>query len=531
MQSMSPRFVLSIRMAQSSDLWGAEVQSSQSPSDTGRRGIVFELWYRVGPADSDVMCGKWRMYLEDLVTLPPGAESDGPELPLGVRYGLTKSISLAFQTYGPPTVLWLSLGSPSGPLCAYPWEEMLRHITWLPIVRESYHTIDPVSTHTSLDILLICTGASDTPTVEPRNIALLAHQIVSSVSPRPCRVHIFGDASYHGGIQEHLDPSSNVIPGALPPLQGVLLYPIPASLAPVVPESDPGPATHPSAQPEALFTWTDNATSTRNVASIPEQHEHPWLHWVLTSLNGCAIDVHHVVIDGEWSPDGAYLAAATHPSRPVLKKIIREENGTQRVGEGTPLSYLTVTDVAAMTARVGAWATVMTSASQHVQQSHRVMLDGLARGAPGVYVSHQFPFLRRRKTVSNIYEWLSGQRMVPDRDHTMITYCHQNRVAETAVWINLGVGFANELREAGDSVKLAMDAQGATPGWIAASQRYLEGSVSASLNAPTESTLEAATQEGTQSALRFLANILATSSREYIVQSENLRKAQPEVEL
>jgi hypothetical protein len=248
------------------------------------------------------------------------------------------------------------------------------------------------------------------------------------------------------------------------------------------------------------------------------------MHWILTSLNGCAIDVHHIIIDGELLTDGGYLIAAKHPSRPSHKKVVFSEGNEQLLGEGTLLSYLSVSDIATMTARVGAWATVMTSASEQMQQSHRVILDSLARGMPGVYVSHRFTFTHRRKGVKSIYEWLSGQRTAPIRQQTMVTYCHQNRVTNSVVWPNLDVDFDPGVREAYINVKQAMDVRGATPAWLAASQRYLEGSVSASLNVQVNNNLEAATQQGTQNALRFLANILSASSTEYIAESERIHE-------
>jgi hypothetical protein len=380
-------------------------------------------------------------------------------------------------------VLWVQFGNPAGYLPQLPWERMLMPVTAAPVLRLPYHMVDPVSTHTSLDVLLTCSGVGASKlSVDPARVVECARRIVGAVpADRRCMVHVFADAAYYGPLAVLLGGAAGTPDGVIEPPdgRGIVLYP---------------------------RSLRDESASTVRVAN---PHEHPWAQWITLWLNGRAIDVQHVVADALMIRGEAYLAIAASP-----------------LADATDLSsairYINAADLRDFTFQVGGWATVASSTVEEVRRTERVLLDVLARLKPGVYAVHEVDADRQLAELGHLYElFVADSPTLPHRDATVALSIHPGRIRAGAWALRPEATIASALAAAQQTTRKIMDANPTTPDWVAASQRYLETAASASMDATApNSPADAAARRGTDNALRFALDTFASSCDDYMGEGE-----------
>jgi len=457
----------------------ARVDEMDQPSASlggSARGVVMELI-----ANGETRA-QWTMSARTLGLSPRSLDApssdDAPSLPNRVIGDLEAMLCEDCDT---PSLIWLQIVAPSGYLSLLNWERLLRPAVRGAIVRRPYHRLDPVSTHTAMDVLMTCSTSKQSPSVPPPAVIAWTRQIIESMpGDSRCVVHIFADSTYHAELAKLLGGAAGTPAGTQIPdsQRGVILYP------------------HLSA-PDTVNPL-DDAQRSLNA------RDHPWTTWILHWLQGTAIDVCHMVGDDALVDGAGYLAIAAYP---FIDK--------------PPVRYLDANDICGLMVRVGAWANVMASASRLVRDSRRLVIDTLARLKPGAYAIHLTDTDHDCGALLALYRVLAADTpiVLPPSDNVSL-YLPPDRLVLRDYGSPVPSSASNvtaALDSARAATRSAMDAQPATPNWIVAAQRYLETNASGSLDpSPTASSMDTAVHDGVAKAVTFALSSFAESTKRYV---------------
>jgi hypothetical protein len=395
--------------------------------------------------------------------------------------------------------LWFEIEDPAGYLPALGWEQLLRPAVSTPIVRLPPHTVDPISTHTSLDVLFTCSGANNTASVSPKAVLDIANAIMKAVPDgRRCMIHMFVDASYHGPLAKLLGGAAGTQAGTAEPYnqRGIILYELPS-----------GPCF--SSVRMTAVTGDAEGRGAAEQQWYGDAAAHPWASWIQERLGMRAIDLHYIIADGELSPESSRLVVAEVPNRPLFHPSTDTS--------GTPLRFLTAHDLCDMIMRFGGWATIVASASEDVRRAHRMVMHELVRLKPGVYAVHEIDGRTPMDSLTALCEMLISDGPIPPPLQDISVYCHPDRILGATMTTERGdrdvVIALDGVRQA---VRAAMDLPLATPQWLAASQRYLETTASQYLSTQPQTVIDQAAKEGVGNAMLFMSNVLAKMSENYV---------------
>jgi hypothetical protein len=426
-------------------------------------------------------------------------------LPLHVSEGL-KSVLL---TRVPNReLLWLTIDEPAGYIPYVNWERLLRPHVGVPIVRLAGCPVNPVSPHNSLDVLMTCSTATIAITTAPRRIARLIKGILSTLpAPHRCIVHLFADENYRPGVLAALTKAKVPLVETGEPIghRGVIAYPAP-----------------------------DLGISENDFAGDLGAADHPWAAWIGESLGAKAVDVVHVIADGHLSAAIAALKVSAVPwadrqqplpseppqdgkrhalNLPLLRKAHTEQ--WVRVG------YVDALQMRDFVRRLGAWATILSSAQESARGAHRVLAHRLSQTVTGVFAVHEFDGDATGKSATALYRMLLADKVVatkdasqgvpvPDTSHLSF-YCPPERILGTARQQAMTAAFP-DIAEAVEKIRAAMEVPLATPAWLAVSQRYFEDAASTYLGSQPSSERASAAREGVGDALEFALRAIAESS-------------------
>ncbi len=413
-------------------------------------------------------------------------------------------------------LLWLEIGEPTGYLALLDWEALLRAHVGVPVLRVPHLLVNATYANSSLDVLLTCSAPKSSATRVGEAAAQLGRRLLRSVgTDRRCVVHVFADVQCRAAVEKAIAaadlPQLSAVQlthavdrsGVKAPLaRGMIVY--------------GGASRHHQQDSEA----SPRAASDEDMA--PQFHDHPWAEWIHASLGSHAVDMCHVIASGTFTAAGASAVVVADPHRRGY--VLRSDTPAE------PLRFINAQQMTDFACRMGAWAVVMSALSNADTQALRAMADQMSRASTSVLVTHNAKVDRAGAALEQVYRMLTypagGSTSTrtsrsPLVDHRAVCmYVHPARVTEemeedatvrgdsSAAQVQLAVAF----RQAKEAVRQVMDLPGATPAWLAVTQRRLEPNVSRSLEARTVGAVDQAAQDGADEALRIALHALTQSA-------------------
>jgi len=391
---------------------------------------------------------------------------------------IAADLNKLFPNSGAP--LWLVFGPPTGYLRLIPWERLLGARLRLPMLRLPYFDVQPVASRESVDIILcfsfpIAKQAEDPNEIVRRFLNVFPKRLATRTS-----LHVFADKT----IQPMLTNFH-----ARYPKYEVKVY-----------------------DPEQALDYALLARS--NDPDATEEITNPWLLWMRDALRDRSIDVAHFVCHGYFGRDHGGLAFAESPV------VNDDEDWARFVGARQLAKFLD---------RTGAWSAAFSSPPRNFSVGGlRVLQDQLAQLRPGPFLFHDMERDRRGESLNRAYRLLYlMQRSAPPKSEGVVIYCHPDsaayqatrqrfRGAEHEFFHDRRAASTRAVQEFTLAGRLPQTLEGneITPSWIAARQRSLECSL-ATIVAEPESDEQAAKQSGTETALRFAADVYAKYAVEW----------------
>lgn len=412
--------------------------------------------------------------------------SADPSLPLAISKSLSQTVqSLATEQQ----TVWLKLSQPSGFLPLLPWERMLRAAVARPMARLTRRTTQGMSGITAQDLILICTGTAPTPVVDPVSVVALCRNMLESCpAPKRAVVHLFADA-LHRPLIAHALSQNNLHPirqGEPEYGRGIVLYDSPA-------EEQPGGGDADSSEPEPTQSIWDR----------------PWARWIKASMAGRAADVIHIVCTAHFSHEQAVLhfcpdpGKAPVPAGRVGKWRSKEEKSRSR--------YVDAQLGCDLATELGAWAIVLSAASEDSLRCQRALMHQLSALLPALVAVHDMASDPQAAACVPLYQMLmGGVRQLEAFTHpALVVQCDpadfRPEASESWLKSSFGTGFI----EAFEAVKTEMNRNTATPTWAAVMQRNIEQSASIQLSETPLTERDKAAQDGVASALTEAMAILS----------------------
>jgi hypothetical protein len=365
--------------------------------------------------------------------------------------------------------LWLELAEPAGYLPLLPWEEMLRPVTRVPILRLSPHVVQALSPDRELSVVLCLSMPSSTWTPTPKQLASLMSAIRGAL-PEHSTLHVFAD--------DVCQPLTGVARGQISTDdskgRAIKLYDLPRV------GSDKGP------------------------------REESWKAWVAESLEGSAADILHTMMPARPYADQARLVISHDPwpSAECSKDSV----------VGRPLRYVTPLELSTALTQLGAWAAVFSTPTRgswlaEARLGLRLLADQIGRLRPGVVAVHDFEADTDGKALAETYAFIIGQPSTPaSTSPAVAVYCHPGRAAAVAPQpTSLSVDLAQQYLKVKETIQAVMARSGPTPAWVASTQRIVEQAMSRAVG--QEGRDDQAVTLGLVAALKAVEQILGEPPR------------------
>ena len=412
-----------------------------------------------------------------------------PSLPLYVSDSLRRTLDSLDRDR---KVLWLEFKEPTGFLPWLAWEEMLRTVVGVPIVRAGRQPVDAVAPRGSLDVLVAVTCCHPIPGA-PGSVAALCRQILRGLpAPGRCVIHLCADILHREAIRYELETSGMVMTEREEPpgRRGVVLYPLP----------------------------TANYASSRASDTTPSEDallEHQWPRWIRECMHGRGLDVIHVISEAGFP--------ALHPSLEVAAIPWEQPKITSdsffRKSRRVRMRQVDAPQIVELTSSFGAWAVVFSAPTVESLRAQRALIHQISGMLPGVLAVHDLVGDTEAGACGALYAFLSRSRNAdgspqPLPDSTFLcVQCHPSRVLqdsqEPAAALTFGSGFV----AAAKLVTAAFQTDEATPAWAAALQRQVEQSLSGYLGPEPANDRDKAAREGVVSALTKAMEVIAKHTR------------------
>jgi len=359
--------------------------------------------------------------------------------------------------------LWIEFCEPAGYLPMLPWEKMLRPATKMPILRLSPHPREALSAKIDLSVVTCVTAPTKAFVPMPNQLATLVHAIHKSL-PGNSQVHIFADD---------------------------LCFP--ACSQAVIKEK--------YGKTRSIYLHEMSTTERHALAGSPR----PWTDWILKSLGDGGADIVHCIATSTLSPDQPRLVVARDVMSPAHRKKAASDRGARR-----DIRYITGLDHAEFVRSLGAWAAVFSGPVRRAEAIEtrlglRLFAHQFATLRPGISVYHNFTADPRCESLSETYNFLTGDFSVPASTSTSVAvYCHPARATPFAVQAAQQPSpLVREYSRLEEAVKHAIDLPGPLPAWVATAQRLAEETIS-NIEMNDEPNLNSARSRGIASALKFI---------------------------
>lgn len=336
------------------------------------------------------------------------------------------------QARDPDGPLWLHLVKPIGYLALVPWEEILQPRIGVPILRVPDFLSDPPSESPHRLEVALCSSmpAAKGNFALPQHLAAITEAVLRLETRRACHVHIFTDRQQLDAVRFYLEQRGLL--GAQVDLH------------------DPDRAT--------AYTAPD---ATTRVSEHARRIDNPWLLWMLDALRGHSVDVVHFISHGYHSHDQGALAFAQSPLQNEDTRIARF------VGVGQLGHFLT---------QVGAWSVFFTSPENNFSEMGlRLLADNVAQSRPGPLVYHELRWDPACEMVAEAYRFLFGDGATrPPATRALFTYCHPARLLESEAAREASGRAAKSYSLFAAVPDLETQAEEEVPGWVSATERYIE---------------------------------------------------------
>jgi len=373
-------------------------------------------------------------------------------LPDGFLAELAQALA---QLHLPPDhPLWLHLVKPYGMLGMFAWEEQLVPALGRPVLRLPDFLERPRERRDMLEVALVCSEPVSEPSIHP--MQLLPHicgAILSGTHRPQLRVHVFADQMLHAPLVQAFSAEPRVV------------------------VHDPE-----SARRHGVLGRGSLAVESRDLRN-------PWLLWVRDATRGRSLDAVHFVCHGIVAGDRPGLSLAESP----LSNRDRED-----------ARYVGVAELVAFLTQTGAWSAVFSDPPGNYSEAGlRLLADTLAQARPGPVVHHLLRPGLPSDMLAQLYGFLYAAESGPvPEQRGWFAYCQpalvdtQAPMAATAPRASVALdanaallrpdeaAVAKPRRRLRSRVTAAGEsgaepggppAEPATvPGWVSASQRYVE---------------------------------------------------------
>jgi len=346
--------------------------------------------------------------------------------------------------------LWLHLVKPYGFLGMVPWERLLQPHLNLPMLRLPNFLANPPRESPSVLDVILCGSlpAAKESFMVMEHLSHITEGILNTV-PRRTTIHVFVGQDHYHELKNSFQ-QKGLLDGS------VILY-----------------------DPENASSYAP-LEATLQVSDRSGRIDNPWLLWIRDSLGGRSIDIAHFVCHGYLALDRGAMAFAESPTRNEDRRMARF------VGAAELTAFLT---------QVGAWSVAFSSPeNNYCEMGLRQLADTIAQLRPGPVVHHELPLDITCQAVIDIYRFLFGPPSeAPPLSPALFTYCHPLRLAtlhgevakpcysrrvipEAKETVPSGVVLGSHMGTVtSDSVLGSIyDKEENVPGWIAASERFLE---------------------------------------------------------
>ena len=367
--------------------------------------------------------------------------------------------------------LWLEIMHPAGYLPLVSWEQLIQEQVKIPVLRLAYHPVQPTPPEGPLTVVLCVSATNKGQALAPSQLLEVIRQIQATL-PAGSRVEVFADVLHYFGLHRVLSGDGS---------DGVILHEPPKlELAPGVPAD----------APQRPVPGEDGV-----------RQEHPWVSWMVRSLNGRAVDIVHWISPGMLFPERGMLMVANHPAG--------HSSGRKR---SSAIRWVSADDIRSFLLSVGAWAAIASSPWQRLSRMGlRLLADDLARSWTGLVALHEPKPRANSGYVADLYRLIcsSEVRTLPATRRLRV-YCHPAVTGHAATCPELQLDPEVErswsrLQEAEADLRRA----GKVKVWVASTRRNLEQSISEHLVTKPSSPVEAAEQKGRQEAIAFISKIVA----------------------
>jgi hypothetical protein len=340
-----------------------------------------------------------------------------------------------------PQVLWLNLARPYGWLGTAPWESVIGEALGCTVLRLPDFPQQPAQRADVLETALIVDPGPNVPANEiVGRVRAIVDAVVRSSTRTVTRVHVFSAASSYPALKPLADPSHVFV-------------------------HDPRDVkTSAEAYREAMTTSSQ----------VPRAAA--WVIWVASIIGGRGLDALHLLVRSTQHESGADLLLSCSPSH-------REE------------PYSTVVDSAELRLlleRAGAWAISFAPVSASHEAGVAYIADSFAHERPGAVFYHSMNGARAAEETLSAFRMLFGRKGVSlTRLRDGFLHVHPevvraaSSIGSSEVFAILAEQAALLAQRAPVSERLlnlvtraiplvATSVPSAPPGWIGATQRFLE---------------------------------------------------------
>ena len=334
--------------------------------------------------------------------------------------------------------LWLHLARPYGYLGLLPWQRLLDPYIWMPVLRlPDFVVPPPKETPSTLDVILWVSMPVAKRSFDLINhLGMIARRVPQAIGPsRRVTFHVFTDSTFFGRLQERWKSDESLGKSAI--LHDPAEFAGPTSRPPG--RSDPDP-----------------------LGLLDE----PWFVWMLKSLKGRSIDFVHFVGHGYFLRETPSLAVAESPVRNL------DQEQSRLIGLAALNDFLN---------RAGAWGFACSSPEHNeAELGLRHLADMLAQLRPGAVLFHDLANDRDGIELSHAYRFLSlppSMWLEPMPD--VFLYCQPYQVGQagtrsaTQGWVPRRPPVIEPAAPAAGGLESLQTAE-EIPGWLAATQRYVE---------------------------------------------------------
>ncbi|MEX0642060.1 MAG: hypothetical protein WD468_05135 [Pirellulales bacterium] len=358
--------------------------------------------------------------------------------------------------------VWLYVAEESGWLVAFPWERLLVPALQRAIWRLPFRSIEPKHGVNPLDFVVCGSSPARKESLPLDGVVALMAENLLRIHPGSIRVHVFADLWAYDSTCARLDPLN-----AGTSERGAIVY-------------DPRKANAPK-RSERRHSGESPYRSVTN----------PWLEWIKSSLGGTSADAIHFYCHSRTNLDKGALAFAGTP-----------------LGDSSqswPL-FVGAKQLTRFAVACGFWSVGITSPqNDYAPIAARLLANEIARQRPGYTYLHEQSQDTELKVLWKLWEFLFRQASELQSSRALTLYCAPQSLRSH--------GASRGAVAASTAPPPTATRSDSAPGWIVASQRYLEQQYS-ELTQPaagSEESLSAddATAEGVRFAEKLVRDFVA----------------------